>query len=214
MAKRNLESGGEGWRKLEQGSESRSESDALASELNAALAKYADIEPRAGLEQRILAHLQAEPKNAPDRTWWRLSAAAVVLAVIIVMVSLTWRPAQPVHHAVANHPAAMPVPEETTKRIVSNVVRNSPKSGASSRTTRTRRSSPAVVAATEPKLDQFPSPQPLSAEEMALARYVQSFPKEATLIAQAQEESELEIEKEMNDAGSQTRTSGSIQQER
>jgi hypothetical protein len=63
-----------------------------------------------------------------------------------------------------------------------------------------------------PKLDQFPSRQPLSAEELALARYVQSFPREATLIAHAQEEFELEIQKEMNNAGSQTQAS--VQEER
>jgi hypothetical protein len=46
--------------------------------------------------------------------------------------------------------------------------------------------------------DQFPSPRPLSEEEKLLVRYVQNFPRDAVMIAQAQAESEAEIEKLMN----------------
>jgi hypothetical protein len=35
-------------------------------------------------------------------------------------------------------------------------------------------------------LEQFPSPQPLSAQEEILTRYIQQFPREAGLVAQAQ----------------------------
>jgi hypothetical protein len=65
-----------------------------------------------------------------------------------------------------------------------------------------------------PKLDQFPSPQPLSEQELALARYVHDFPREATLIALAQAEHEKEIQQEMEDASSQTNNHDSEQQER
>lgn len=71
-----------------------------------------------------------------------------------------------------------------------------------------------TAAAAKPKLEQFPSPSPLSAEEIALARYARNFPKEAQLVAQAQREFELETEKEMNHRGSETGPSGSTQQER
>ena len=73
---------------------------------------------------------------------------------------------------------------------------------------------PASTAAAHPKLDQFPSPQPLSAEEIALVQYVENFPKEARLVAQAQQEFALETQKIMNDTGLETRPSGPIQQER
>ena len=56
------------------------------------------------------------------------------------------------------------------------------------------RARPTVVAAANPKLDQFPSPRPLSEEEQLLVRYVHEFPEEAVLIAKAQAESEKEIE--------------------
>jgi hypothetical protein len=57
-----------------------------------------------------------------------------------------------------------------------------------------------VQEAAEPKLDQFPSPRPLSKQEELLARYAREHPQEANLIAQAQAELEkqdlLEFEKQ------------------
>ena len=91
---------------------------------------------------------------------------------------------------------------------------NATRRGEPVRLAATRVAQPRKTVAADPKLDQFPSPQPLSAEEIALAQYARNFPKEAQLVAQAQEEFEIEIEKEMNDAGSETRRSGSIEQER
>jgi len=69
------------------------------------------------------------------------------------------------------------------------------------------------AVAAYPKLDQFPSPQPLTAEQIALAEYAKNFPKEARLVAQAQEEFELEAQKEMNDV-LESRLSASTQRER
>ena len=51
-----------------------------------------------------------------------------------------------------------------------------------------------------PRLDQFPSPRPLSEQEILLARFVEQFPREAAMIATAQtrllaqEENEIERE--------------------
>lgn len=44
------------------------------------------------------------------------------------------------------------------------------------------------------KLDQFPSPQPLTEQERLLARYVQDYPQEAVILAREQAEFEKEIE--------------------
>jgi len=79
-----------------------------------------------------------------------------------------------------------------------------------------RRARATTAVAVYPKLDQFPSPQPLSVEEIALTEYVKNFPKEAQLVAQAEEEFEFETEKEMEmkDGGSETGPSGPVQQER
>jgi len=185
--------------------------------LDAALAKYAAVEPRAGLEERVLANLRAQPSHSRIHNWWHWSALAAVAAVIVIAVALAWRSGRPAHPVTAGPPSiATPAPNEPGRQFVGNSAENrtQPQGHAPVQTARPHRPAPAVVASAEPKLDQFPSPQPLSEEELALARYAQSFPKEATLIAQAQQEFELEIQKEMNDSGSESRRSGSIQQER
>lgn len=71
-----------------------------------------------------------------------------------------------------------------------------------------------MVVATGPKLDQFPSPQPLTEQELALARYVREFPQEADLIATAQVENEKAIQQKMQDTRSETEGYDSNQQER
>lgn len=76
-----------------------------------------------------------------------------------------------------------------------------------------RRRSPVVVASM-PKLDQFPSPQPLSDEERALARYAAHFPLEARMIAHAQEEYARESQQLMRISASEIQPSGSDEQER
>jgi hypothetical protein len=63
-----------------------------------------------------------------------------------------------------------------------------------------RRAQTATVvsaAAVQPKLDQFPSPRPLSEQEQILVNYVAKYPETAALIAQARtEEREKEREEE------------------
>lgn len=194
--------------------------DAIDRALDAALAKYSGIEPRAGLEERVLAHLHAEPLSPTRPAWlqWGLagSVVAIVIMAVLIMAVLTWRLSRASHSVVANHP---PV---TIQRPSTPETKTAPHAAEVSAAKRTlprvpaaRRAAPAArMLAKYPKLDQFPSAQPLSAEEIALARYVKNFPKEAQLVAQAQKEFEIETEKAMNDGGAETRPSGSIQQER
>lgn len=183
----------------------------LDDQLDSALAKYAAVEPRTGLEERILANLKSQPSSSTRVAWWRW--AAVVAAALIVTSLVLWvekhnaqqivrRPTTSSEQAL--HPTiAQSAPPNSTRRVNPVKVRRAGK-----------RSFTQPLATAELKLDRFPSPRPLSEEELALVRYVQSFPKEATLIAQAQEEFELQTQKEMNAAGSQNQPSGSVQSER
>jgi hypothetical protein len=43
-----------------------------------------------------------------------------------------------------------------------------------------------VEVAAAARREQFPTPQPLSQQEAMLARYIEQFPREASLMAQAQ----------------------------
>lgn len=181
--------------------------------LDAALASFTAVEPRQGLEARLLANLGAEQARVPSRAWWQWGLAGAV-AVILLIGALAWRSIRPSHPTVANHPPA------TIQHASTQETNSAPHTAPDVTTAKhapmpspaTRRVAAATAIAVRPKLDKFPSPQPLSTEEIALAHYVKDFPKDAQLVAQAQEEFELETEKEMNDVGAETRPSASIQE--
>jgi hypothetical protein len=182
-----------------------SENDYLDRELDAALAKYAAIEPRAGLEDRVLANLRSERERAAARVWWRWPALGAAAAVVLVVaaVTLMWkqgagRAGNPAPDITAHQPAAAgqgekrPAMQAATNDVgvpvhpaVPAVVERAAKHAVR----------PAqVMVADGPRLDQFPSPRPLSDEEKLLVRYVREFPQDAVMIARAQEESEKEMD--------------------
>jgi hypothetical protein len=62
-------------------------------------------------------------------------------------------------------------------------------------------SDPATMVVSSPKLEQFPSPQPLSEQETILNHYVADYPEHAALIAQARsDELRRDSAEEMNEA--------------
>jgi|HubBroStandDraft_4_1064222.scaffolds.fasta_scaffold46819_3 hypothetical protein len=159
----------------------------LDRELDTALAKYAAVEPRVGLEERVLASLRAGQAQVPERVWWRWSVAGALAAIIVVALALAWRSSRPHAPVIANHhpaPAASVEPSGTRASSSGSAIPRTP----------VRRSPRKAEMAANPRLDQFPSPRALSEQEKLLVRYVHEFPEEAVLIAQAQAESEKEIE--------------------
>ncbi|HEX6821072.1 MAG TPA: hypothetical protein VF123_03360 [Candidatus Sulfotelmatobacter sp.] len=169
--------------------------------LDAALKQYSAVQPREGLENRILAHLRSQSAERATHSWrgWLTAAAAVAALAVIITMSL--RPHAKPQSRVAQHPsAALPAPKLTY---------TSPPKNAVQRPKRRLQAAPDTqVAKALPKLDQFPSPQPLSQEELVLARYAMEFPAEATLIAKAQDEYEREVQREMRSTDSGIRPSG------
>ncbi len=189
--------------------------DELDRILDAGLANYAAAQPREGLEDRILANLRAERAGHTNRAWWRWSAMAALAAVVIVTVTLEWRAGRPPHPPVANRSPAITHAPRQGPQIVSNGDGNGvqvrPQGGGATRKTTVRRSQPkAVIAANPklgspklnlPKLEQFPSPHPLSEQEKILANFVAQYPEHAALIAQAQTEAlHQDAAEEMRDA--------------
>jgi hypothetical protein len=161
--------------------------------LDAALAKYSTVEPRLGLEARILASLRAEREQIPQRSWWRVhyiasGMAAALAAIVVVALALAWRTGKPSPPVVANLPSTATQP---SNRPANPVVSNSngrhlhAQEREPTRNAAIRRSPPKVVA-NNPKLDHFPSPRPLSEQEKMALDYVREFPEQATLIARAQ----------------------------
>ena len=166
--------------------------DELDRLLDVALAKYAVAEPRVGLEERVLANLRAEQARVSDHAWWRWSAIAAVAAVVVVVLALSVRSVKPSHPVAADHPSTpTQAPKDPGTKIVSNRHRSRPRLAPllSTAPTQAVRFSPAEVAsARPPKLDQFPSPQPLSEQEKLLRNYVAENPEQAVLLARARTE--------------------------
>jgi hypothetical protein len=185
--------------------------DELDRILDAALAKYATAEPREGLEGRVLATLRAERARLPNRTSWRWSAMAALAAVIVVALALASRSDKKLRPVVTTHPSsAKPAPKEVPQIFSSGRLKEvRPQKRSARRGTSVRRSQPEIVIAanpgspkrSSPKLDQFPSAQPLSEQEKILANYVAQYPEHAALIAQARTEALRRNEaEEMRDA--------------
>src|ERR1700726_4675039 len=76
-----------------------SDHDNLDRELDAALLQYGAVEPRAGLQDRVQAHLRMQagmqarmqPQTASVWGWWRYSALAAA-AVIVFVITLFLEP--------------------------------------------------------------------------------------------------------------------------
>ena len=184
-------------------SERLSENDALDRELDAALAKYVAVEPRAGLEERVLANFRAQREHAPARVWGRWQALGLAAAVLVVAaLSLIgrpamWRPGKPAPDIKSHQPAAARGDQQPGTAVATNHLGSPVRSAEPAVATRPARHGvrPAqVIDANGPRLDHFPSPRPLSDEEKLLVLYVRDFPRDAVMIAQAQAESEKEME--------------------
>jgi hypothetical protein len=169
--------------------------DELDHSLDIALTKYAAVEPRVGLEERVLANMRAQRTRIVERAWWHWGFAASV-ALVAVAMFLAWRTTGPSHPVVVNHRKVETQPVPTQPVQVARSTKETKLSHVRSTKKQTRQSSATTVAA-DPKLDVFPSPQPLTEEELALAQYVRNFPSDARLIAQAQQTSDTEILRKM-----------------
>jgi hypothetical protein len=195
----------------------RTDRTPLDDQLDKVLATFATVQPRAGLEQRILANLRTHEPVSTRTVWWRWAGALAIVFVITILA--VWRIG--IHHSeqVVRHPAnpLQRSQPQSANKDASGRHQQFPVSIAVRRPR--KRASPGVAeavgkAGTKPKLDQFPSPQPLSQEELVLARYAVEFPAEATLIAKAQDEYEREVQREMTSTDARTRPAGLDKQER
>ncbi len=209
--------------------------DAIDRALNTALAKYSAAEPRVGLEERVLANLRSERDNLRE-SWWRrpitIVPVSALAAIMIVTAVLAWRFERP-HPSSAtkrspvtaprDKPGSQPAgshatehPEGGRKNPGGAQMALSVKSAHEHRAQAqsVRGQSAEGIATPTPRLDQFPSRQPMSEQEAALIRYVREFPAEAVMIAQAQDEYEKELEKRKEAERAESEPSNSDLQER
>ena len=182
------------------------ENDDLDRLLDSALATYADHGSDAGLENRILEALATERRADQShravarRRWlvWVIAApvaAAVLLSLSIAnikrtpssrspQVSRLVRPSSP---EPGNQPEMSPRSEPTPSRGKSGGFTGHKSSRAAHAPPSTRAS--AALASPLPKLDVFPTPKPLTAEERALLDVAVKAPPQARqAIVDAQEQ--------------------------
>lgn len=158
-------------------------------QLDRLLEQYAQVEPRPGLEDRILARLRTA---ASGRQWfrgwaWILAATAAVLS--LMMGSGIRR--RPAGWPEIRRVARAPQPNSGTPALSAIPAHVPPEPH---RPTAGARQRAATGRVREPRLDQFPSARPLTRQELALAHYAQSFPGEAMIMAKQQAKFEEEIE--------------------
>jgi hypothetical protein len=160
----------------------------LAIMLDTALIRYGDAEPRAGLETRVLANLRIQQERIGERRWnWMSALAAIAVAGTLGAIIFLIREPDVRPQVVARHAAPGLIAKKATAATVKPLLADRPSPGFSRR--RPRPIARTLVSADDsPKLEQFPSPRPLSEQEEILARYVRERPDEARLVAHAQAE--------------------------
>jgi len=138
--------------------------------LDASLRRYRSEEPRAGLENRILANVRASDRALQPRRWvwaWTLAASATVLILAVVVLRFTSRPASRTAGTLPALQTIAPKPEPQKMVAVAPWVSHIP-----GRPVRALRS----PAPESRRPEQFPTPSPLSEQEKLLLRYVESMP--------------------------------------
>jgi hypothetical protein len=137
--------------------------DAMDRALDEALAQYANVEPLAGIEQRILGRVRAEAA-APRLGFKRWALAAVAVVVVAIGTAVLWK--RPAPSATVARQSIAPAPPAARTPSIPPQVRQG-------RTRRTRSTAPL------PKRDQFPTPVPITREENALLALVTGSPTQA-----------------------------------
>jgi hypothetical protein len=163
----------------------------LDRQLDAALSRYAAVEPRYGLEQRVLANLRV--KREAGRGRWR-PAVVLATAMAFAVILLGWR----VTHyrtrmaSVVSPAQRIAPPSARLGRLQTNA-KQADQPGkrlrAYSEARRgARRTGNKQAGAGLPELAQFPLPEPLTGQEKLLLQFVKDNPGEAALVAQARTE--------------------------
>ncbi len=158
--------------------------------LDSALARYAQVEPRPGLEARLLARLRSEPEPAAFGWRWLPMAAAAAVVVAAVLYFAGSRESRPPEVAVQPQPAVAPtvtpppVMPKPSAPVANRAVAKQPSAaGASLRAAGAR-------VSISLRRQEFFQPTPVSEQEAALMRFVRQAPAEDLLALARQSRAE------------------------
>ncbi len=173
--------------------------------LDGALRQYGNVEPRVGLEGRVLANLAANsgPSGARSVWAWGLAGAAAMIVVVGMWIGSG--------HRRSNTPVVSVRPNVSDTSVQKTAV-VTPPAELNKPAVRRVPSRPAVVPVTvaktaEPRLGQFPSSRPPTQQEMIVAEYVEHFPEEAKLIMQEQQKFDKEVQQAQQQIENSSRNS-------
>ena len=137
--------------------------DELDRRIDSALAGYADAEPLEGIEGRVMRRVRAATRRRAFA--WAAAAAAAVIVMTVIVVRTPRGPAAK--------------PDEIARVVVPMPTQPVPAVEKQPAATKRRAKSRARRPERLPKLELFPSPSPMTAEERVLAAFVARYPKEA-----------------------------------
>lgn len=190
-------------------------------ELDGALARYAAVEPRVGLEQRVLANLRAEQQVHAARGWrqWRAFAALAVggsIAMVSASLLIKTKVFDPATASGVGSREDVKKESWTAVAAQSDTGKPALESGrlqehvqSNERTRDAAANHPATIelrrpetaGEVAPKLERFPAPEPLSEQEKLLVRFVEDDPQQAALVAEARAEQLQHENEEMKEFG-------------
>jgi hypothetical protein len=153
--------------------------------LDAALKQYGAVEPRPGLEQRIVARLRMQPSPAPVYWKWLLPLAAVGATVALVLALWLGESAAP-HRITRTAPAAQSRNSAEKGRYTAAPQIRPERARTFAKPRRTRRERGLALAAEHAMPRQFPSPRPLSEQDQLLLAFVRRAPRQEVSATLAQ----------------------------
>lgn len=146
--------------------------DRLLDEL---LSQYSALEPRPGLETKVLAQLS---ESARDRTrWWMwawlAAGATTAIAATIILLAFTATRKGPQSPTIAMAPPSHARELHAPKAIEPSSIRV-----AATRPQMRRRQHVSAENVTVARKEVFPTPEPMSQQDMLLLRYLAATPHE------------------------------------
>jgi hypothetical protein len=147
--------------------ESRDHTELAKRWLEGALKQYGGAEPRSGLEARILANVRTEKMRIDDR--WGLLTLATVAGLLLAGTVFLLRP-RGTTREITTGPSPSPVQVSPLTSAVPPIAHAV--SGLVDRKPARRTTASQKKEATVPRLDQFPSPLPLSEQDLPLLLYL------------------------------------------
>jgi hypothetical protein len=157
--------------------------------LDSGLKQYGQVLPRTGLETRVLANLRAEQENQVAHTWlwWPTVVTVTLCAFAAGALFMIRKPSNNPEPRIQR--SALDTASQGRLGPVATNPAPAPMLGPGSKWGTSVRSRSRVASiSVAPRLEQFPSPAPLSEQEEMLVRYIRERPHEAALLARAQAE--------------------------